>query len=539
MTTRVTTEPFDSLGHLLEYRARVTADTAAFEFGGERTTYAELFERASRTASGLRGLGVEAGDRVVLAIPNGAEFFDVFYGILLTGAVAAPVFPGTGPERVFRIARHCGAKAVVIDSSLGEADLAAYVEAGQADQRPTLRGREVLADGLPAADELPAVERGDLAFLQYTSGSTGNPKGVELTHGGLLDNVGQMIERWGFTADDVFVSWLPVYHDLGLIYHTMIPFYLACGLVLLPTSLTNVKDWLSAIEKHRATYTGAPDFAYRVCLRYVRNPDSYDLSSLRMALNAAEPVRARTCREFERMFGLKNVMVPAYGLAEATVGVSGWPAGTPIKEDARGLVSVGPPFKDVLLRIVDEDDRELPPGELGEITIKSIANCRGYFNNAEATAALFLEGGYLRTGDVGYVDEEGHLFIAGRMKNVILSGGRTIANQEVEELVDAHPAVKVSAALGVDPGNVDGEQVYVFAEVRKAQALSEQELDEIGGELVERVQQGLGLRPGRVFLVRNSTVPRTYNGKIQHRLLKERLLAGELDSAVLHRIPRA
>jgi acyl-CoA synthetase (AMP-forming)/AMP-acid ligase II len=327
------------------------------------------------------------------------------------------------------------------------------------------------------------------------------------------------------TRRDVFVSWLPVFHDMGLILKTMVPFYLPAKLVLLPTSLTNVRTWLKTIDTHRATFTAAPDFAYRLCLRYVRNAESYDLSSLRVALNAAEPVRSTTIREFESAFGLHNVIAPAYGLAEATVGVTMWPPGTATLCDQRGLVSVGFPFPGITLRI-DRNGSTLPDGEIGRILIKSPANTRGYWDNPDATAELLQRDGYIDSGDSGYLDDHGRLFIAGREKNIIITAGRTIAPQEIEEIVDALPQVRFSAALGIDRGRVEGEQLYVFAEIRANRP--ESSLEDTAVAIVSRIHAGLGLRPGRVYLLKPRSIPQTHNGKIQHHLLKNGYLSGAL-----------
>lgn len=522
-----------TLVEMLERRVALTPERAAFVWESEQPTYAQLWERVSRLAAHLRGLGVGHGDRVVLVLPNGPEFFYGFHAALWLGAIAVPAFPGAAPERIAGRARLCGARLVVVPSEAPPEQVRELESAGlESGLRVTSFAASASA---PALDERAAVAPDDVAMLQYTSGSTGDPKGVQLSHDNLVTNVRQLIAGMRITEAEVFVSWLPVYHDMGLILKTLVPFYLGARLILLPTSLTNVRTWLQAIQEHRASFTAAPDFAYRLCLRSIRDPGSYDLSSLRVALNAAEPVRESTIMAFEKAFGLERVMVAGYGLAEATVGVAMWPPGSRPAVDARGLVSVGPPFPRVEVKIVAEDGRTLGPGEIGSILIRSAANTRGYWENPEATAQLLREDGYLDSGDLGCLDKGGNLYIAGRKKNIIITAGRNLAPREIEELVDTFPAVRYSAAIGVDKGHVEGEQAFVFAELRRP--LTEEASGELSVAIVEKLHAQLGLRPGRVYLVKPRAIPRTYNGKVQYELLKARYADGSLRAEGLIQFP--
>lgn len=519
-----------TLLEVLHYRARTEPALPAFVFDGEPHTYAELWQGATRFAAGLARRGVRPEDRVVLALPNGPRFFHGFYGTQLAGAVPVPIFPRSGPDRVRRIAGLSGAALVVAE------------QAEQAEQETFGRITRLGMDQTPTGSPAPATPVGQIspdrpALIQYTSGSTGDPKGVVISHANLLTNVGQMIAGMEITEDDVFVSWLPVHHDMGLVLMTMVPFYLGARLVLLPSDLTDVRVWLRAVAEHGGTFTAAPDFAYRICLRAVRDPSRFDLSSLRVALNAAEPVRSSTIRRFEEAFGLDRVMVAGYGLAEATVGVSMQPPGTPPAvsdgEPSPGLVAIGRPFPGVRVEVVDPDggDRLVPANEVGELVVGSPAVTGGYFRDPEATAALFWRPGMIRTGDLGFRDEEGNVFIVGRTKNVILQAGRNLAPQEIEEAVEGLPFVRRAAAVGVDRGGAEGEQAYVFAELRKAKAPPEERLVEMATEVVARVHAHLGLRPGRVLLLAPRAIPLTPNGKIRHPALRASFLDGELRAA--------
>jgi acyl-CoA synthetase (AMP-forming)/AMP-acid ligase II len=518
---------FKTLIDMLEYRAVHSREKIAFTLNGKPHTYADMWGGVNQVGSFLHQSGVSPGDRVVLNLPNSAEFFSAFYGVQRVGGVAVPLFPGSGPERIFSITGLCGAKTIIVPSATPEDQFA------ELKKMSRKRGLQLatVADCWDTTLEMEFTEilPECIAFLQYTSGSTGNPKGVQLTHDNLLTNMVQMIEGMEITEDDIFVSWLPVYHDMGLILMTMIPFYLGTTVHLLPTDLRDVNPWLDAIQTHRGTYTAAPDFAYRLCLRHVE-PDSYDLSSLRVALNAAESVRNKTVRDFESAYHLNGIMMPGYGLAEATVGVSMWRPGTKPRVDERGFVSVGPPFPGVEVIIV-QDGNTLPPYEVGEIAVRSPANASGYFDNPEETRLLFMEGGYLLSGDLGYLDEDGYLYIVSRMKNIIKRSGETISPQELEEIVDQFPSVRYSAAVGIDRGRIEGEQPYIFAETRDAETLSESGLYELTLGIVIAIHTQMGFRPGRVYLLKPKSIPMTHNGKIQHTKLKNQYLNGELQKS--------
>jgi acyl-CoA synthetase (AMP-forming)/AMP-acid ligase II len=524
-----TPEP-TTLVEMLERRARAAPESSAFRFAGREHSYGEIWEASGRFAGGLARRGVGAGDRVVLVLPNGPEFFAAFYGCQRARAVPVPLYPGSGAGRVAGLAAACGARLAVLP---GEAGRATVEEAR--DALAALAGAEVAVapevSAAPAPESSAEARPGDPALIQYTSGSTGAPKGVVLSHDNLLTNVRQMIAGMAITPGDVFVSWLPVCHDMGLILMTLVPFFLGARLVLLPTALTDVRVWLRAIAEHRGTFTAAPDFAYRLCLRAVRDASRFDLSSLRVALDAAEPVRAETIRRFHAAFGLSRVVVPGYGLAEATVGVAMQPPGTEPAVSERGLVAIGRPFPGVRVGIVAADGRPAAGGEVGEVVVESPANTAGYFQDPEATAELFLRPGVLRTGDLGYRDEAGEVFLVGRSKNVILQAGRNLAPQEIEEAVEALPFVRRAAAVGVDRGRAEGEQAYVFAELRRAAPPPPDELREMARQAVEAVHARLGLRPGRVLLLRPRSIPTTANGKLRHGALRTEFLAGRLASA--------
>jgi acyl-CoA synthetase (AMP-forming)/AMP-acid ligase II len=513
--------PFSTLLDLLAYRAEVSPEKAAFTFNGIPRTFAELWRNVNRFAESLLSKGLHFSECVLIVLPNGTDFFSAFYGTQRAGGIAVPVPPQSDMERIFNLAGLCDARMVVVPSTLPAGTLHQLKEAGVG------RGLNVVTvdenGGSYVESNFPEVSAEDVAFIQYTSGSTGNPKGVMLTHASLLTNMRQMIAGMEITADEIFVSWLPVYHDMGLILKTMVPFYVGAETHLLPTELRDVRVWMEALQSRRATFTAAPDFAFRLVLNRI-GIGEYDLSSLRVALNAAEPVRAATIREFEKRFGLKNVMTAGYGLAEATVGVSMSRPGANPKVDGHGVVSVGHPFPGVEVRIVKEGEA-LRPGQAGDILIRSAARCKGYYKNPKETELLF-QGDFIDSGDIGYLDDEEQLYIVGRKKNIIKHLGQTFAAQELEEIADSMEGVRFSVALGMDQGRIEGEQLFIFVEMRDG--FSTEQAEELTIELVNAVHARVGIRPARVLFIRHHGIPRTHNGKIQHLRLKEQYLSGKL-----------
>jgi acyl-CoA synthetase (AMP-forming)/AMP-acid ligase II len=288
MRAPVAAEGAATLVALLAYQAAVGGERTAYFFNDEPRTFGRLWSDVEAFAGALVRHAVQPGGRVVMALPNGHEFFTALYGVQRAGAIPVPIFPGFAAARVIEMAQLCGAQHIVAPAAIPPQQLASWRSMADGVRILTV---DTEGDG-PVA--LPEIQPEDIAYIQYTSGSTGDPKGVLLTHDNLLTNVRQMVAGMEITPRDRFVSWLPTYHDMGLTLMTMVPFYLAAPLYLLPTTLRDTKPWLEAITRHRGTFTASPDFGYRMCLRQTAisadGIDAFDLTSLRVALNAAEPV---------------------------------------------------------------------------------------------------------------------------------------------------------------------------------------------------------------------------------------------------------
>ncbi len=519
----------ETLTEMMGRRAAADPNRIYFTVFDQPVIYGQFWEMSRRYAGSLAKFGVGQGDKVCLIYPTCAEFFYTFFGTLCLGAIPVPLYPTLGVEGMANIFRDSEATAVVsIDwfrSGVEEAQAAA------ANVRHFLTPSE-LEVGDPAS-RLPMVRPEDTAFIQYTSGSTGHPRGVMLSHASVVATVKSMAEAAGLSPNDTVVSWLPLYHDMGLIGCAFTPPYLGAKLVLLPPDLRSPRQWLETLTSERATFTVSPDFGYRNCVRNVKDTTGLDLSSLKMALSGAEPVRLSTITAFEEKFNLKNVVTPGYGLAEATLAVAIWPRGEPVRLDPSGrFVSVGFPCPGVSVKIMD-GDAECPAGREGEIVVRSPGVMQGYYNNPEATREVLTPGGWLRTGDLGFLDSAGCLYITGRLKDVIITRGENIVPSDIEEIVDLAPGIRYSAAVGIDSERIGTQRLFVVAEARDP-AASHEVYSGIVQEIVHRVYRSRGHRPARVLLVKPQTIPKTSSGKIQHSRLVQMIVDGELGDRVLH-----
>ncbi len=518
---------------MLARRAASDPDAQYFNVYGETISYGRVWLQSLRYAAGLARAGVGAGDKVCLIYPTCAEFFYAFLGALRLGAVPVPLYPTLGVDATANVFRDSEAVAVITIGWFrrGVDEAVALAPGVQAVLEPP----DLDVDDAPPA--LPVARPDDTAFIQYTSGSTGHPRGVVLSHANVMETIRFMAEAAGLTRQDRVVSWLPLYHDMGLIGCAFTPPLLGAPLWLLPPDLRNPRHWLELVSQIGASFTVSPDFGYRNCVRNIHDPSGLDLSSLKSALCGAEPVRPSTIEAFEKKFNVTNIIAPCYGLAEATLAVAIWPRATPLRLDASGrFLSVGRPCRGVSVRIMPpppEEGGELPPNREGEIWVRSPGVMQGYYGNPEATAQVLRPGGWLRTGDLGFVDAEGYLFVTGRLKDVIIVGGENLSPADVEETVDHVAGVRYSAAVGVESERVGTQRLYVVAEVREPGAAHDA-LSHLVKEIVTRVHESCGHRPARVLLVRPGTIPKTSSGKIQRSRLGQMIQADALRDQIVH-----
>jgi 1-acyl-sn-glycerol-3-phosphate acyltransferase len=520
--------------------------------------YATLWQEAARVAGGLVRRGVRSGDRVALMLPTGEDYFFAFFGTLLAGAVPLPIYPPVRPSQMEEhLLRHAGILHNAACSLLITVPRARRVARLLQMQVPELRHlvtRQELAQEAAGGSPVARAPH-DLAFLQYTSGSTGSPKGVMLTHAHLLANIRAMGQAVQVRPDDLFVSWLPLYHDMGLIGAWLGSLYYGLPLVAMSPLrfLARPSQWLWALHRHRGTLSAAPNFAYELCLSKVTREqvEGLDLSAWRWAFNGAEPVNPGTMRRFAERFarhGLRpQALAPVYGLAEATVGLAFPPPGRGLRVDAirrdtllrtgraervpeshgdaQLLVACGRPLAGYRVRIVDASGTPLPERCEGRLQFQGPSATSGYFRNEQATATLF-QGDWLETGDRAYL-ADGELFITGRSKEMIIRGGRNLFPYEVEQAVGNLEGVrKGCVALFAAPDPDSGtERVVLLAETREQGGEARERL---GAALREKATELLGEPPDDILLAPPHAVLKTSSGKIRRAALAQMYLGGHL-----------
>jgi acyl-CoA synthetase (AMP-forming)/AMP-acid ligase II/acyl carrier protein len=522
--------------------------------GREQTvTYGALDRAARIIAAGLQERGLQPGHAVAIMLPTGTEYFFSFLGILLAGGIPVPIYP---PARASQIEDHLRRHAGILSNASTEILItvpqAKPIALLLRPQVATLKS-VVTPEELGRCGSLATAHRAtpqEIAMLQYTSGSTGDPKGVILTHANLLTNIRAMGRALRVTPADVFVSWLPLYHDMGLIGAWMGS--LVYGFkypVMSPlTFLSRPDRWLWTIHRHGGTLTGGPNFCYELCLRKIVDADieGLDLSTWRFAFNGAEPVSPETMaaftRRFERYGFRPGAMAPVYGLAEATLGVAFPPPMRgpkldrvdkdafmqggravpvpPEQADERALVFVacGLPIPGHQVRVVDGSNRELPERAEGHIQFSGPSVTSGYYRNPEATRDL-LHGEWMNTGDYGYI-AEGDIHITGRIKDTIIRAGRNIHPYELEEAVGNLDGIRKGcvAVFGSRDERSGTERIVVLAETRESDPARREALRSNINELAVSL---IGMPPDDVMLARPGTVLKTSSGKIRRAASRE------------------
>jgi fatty-acyl-CoA synthase len=580
----------ETLIEVLRYRATHDAERTHLSItedsdAGERSitlSFGELCAAGQRCAAELARRGVPAGGRVALMLPTSRAFFVSYAGILLAGAIPVPIYP---PFRADRIEEYAARQSAILNNA--EVCLLLTFRRAEAVAkllRPRVPSLSEVADAeklIEAADKAPPLAPGarplhlsgsrtrtgsDIALLQYTSGSTGDPKGVILTHANLLANIRAIGEALQLSRDDIGVSWLPLYHDMGLIGAWLTLLHFGTPLVVMSplAFLTRPERWLQAFHKHRGTISAAPNFAYELCVRKIADKEiqGVDLSSWRAALNGAEPVNPETLERFANRFASygfrREAQLPVYGLAEASLAVTVPPLnrgplvdrverGTftaqgravpaaPEDETAIAFVSSGKPVPRHEVCIVDEKGNEVPERTEGFLWFRGPSATSGYFRNPKATEAL-LPRGAASDGEYAWVDSgdrayraDGEIFVTGRVKDIIIKGGRNLYPHEVEELASRAEGIRRGCivAFGLTDEASGTEKLVVVAETRERDA---KQIAALTARVTDLVSQGLGLPPDRVELIPPGSIPKTSSGKLRREETKQLYIAGTLSAS--------
>jgi acyl carrier protein len=521
-------------------------------------SYGELRERAREVAALLQSLALEPGDTVAIMLPTDIDYFFCFFGVLYAGLVPVPLYPPARPSQIEehlrrhrKILANAGAKILI---TVPEVQTVALLLKTQVPILERILTVEELYRHGKTAFALPQSAQAT-AFLQYTSGSTGDPKGVILSHANLLANIRAMGQVCGVTAEDVFVSWLPLYHDMGLIGAWLGSLYHGCRLVVMPplSFIARPERWLQAIDRYRGTLSASPNFGYELCCSRLDDQqlEGLDLSSWRLAFNGAEPVIPATLRRFEERFSRCGyraaATTPVYGLAESSVGLAFPPpgrgarierisrdvflaSGTAVTEiDPQDkvfeFVCCGRPLPGHQVRIVDEQGRELPDRQEGRLQFKGPSATSGYYRNPAQTKGLF-RGGWLDSGDLAYI-AEGEVYITSRVKDIIIRGGRNVYPHELEEAVGNITGIRrnSTAVFGSKDPKTGTERLIVLTESRKRK---EEDLENLRRQVNTTTVDLLGMAPDDVLIAPPGSVLKTSSGKIRRAANRQLYESGRI-----------
>jgi acyl-CoA synthetase (AMP-forming)/AMP-acid ligase II len=539
-----------TLVDLLRFRAIHQAGKRAFTFlkdrgaESEAWTYADLDRRARAIATQVQQMA-GAGDPVLLLYPPGLEFIAAFFGCLYAGVIAIPVYPPRRPEQAGRV------EALRLEAGARLALTAGQFTDGWFSASLRCFSTHSMIDDAGQWRE-PAITSDTVALLQFTSGSTAAPRGVILSHKSILFNQSIIQEAFEHCESTVVVGWLPLYHDMGLIGNVIQPLFVGGSCVLMsPTAfLLKPVRWLQAITRYRGNTSGAPNFAYELCVRKVNDEQraTLELSSWDLAYNGSEPVRDVTINRFSSAFAAcgfrREAFYPCYGLAESTLFVAGGEKQKPLVVDerehvpfaSRATVSCGWARCGHVLKIVDPDTYvKCEPGAEGEVWISGPCVAQGYWSRPEQTKETFGaflstgEGPFLRTGDLGYVSK-GDLFVVGRSKDVIIVRGRNHSPEDIERTIEqVHSALRPSRGAAFSVEVEDEERLVIAYELDRH--FGDISLDQLMDDIRQAVSKEHGLQARTVLLLKSGTVPRTSSGKIQRSRCREAYLSGVWTSA--------
>ena len=526
-------------------------------------SYAAIYERAMTLLHHFQAKGANPGAKMIILLASNEQFVDAFWACLLGRITPVPIAVGNTEEQRLRLL-HVAARVRDAFLCTGEKIFERYRTfaqgAGLSAEAEHLAGRIVYLDHLEETGKgglRHETTPDDLALIQFSSGSTSAPKGVQLTHRNITANIDGISHGAALSRSDATLSWMPLTHDMGLIGFHLAALALGIDQCLMATEVFVRRPllWMKKAAEKRATVLGSPNFGYRHFLRAFDHAKSegIDVSRIRLVMNGAEPISPDLCNEFTTALascGLKpSAMFPVYGLAEASLAVTFPPVGRGVEvvavdreslgigsparvvratdPDAMRLVKVGSALRHVELRIRDDRGALMPEGTVGHIEIRGDNVTIGYYAGTEGDGIVFTEDGWLDTGDVGFI-HEGELVITGRAKDIIFSGGQNHFPQDLEAMLAPIPEIGLGkvAICGVRPANGVADEVFAFILHRKGL----EEFVPIARTVRTRISEGAGLAVANVIPV--PQIPKTTSGKLQRFLLRDRYLAGDFDATI-------
>jgi len=519
----------------------------------ELQTYAELLEEAYTLASGFLHEGFKQGDKIIIATLNNrqtiASFWGCFYAGLVPTILQTPVSltdKSPASEKLVNVYNHLDQPFIIISKPLtATGDI------------PESKFR--LFENLNRVNQIPGFEpkKDDLAFIQYSSGSTGEPKGIMLTHANLVSNIASIVAGLELTSEDRGGNWMPLYHDMGLIGFHLTPLVTATNQYHIETIdfIKNPSLWLDLLSNSKISISGSPNFGQSLILRHLQRkkgePD-WNFSAMKAVLNGAEPISAKIMDDFTnalRQYRFpENAMMPVYGMAEATLAISFSPLLKPStittfdsnaldlngiavratshqKGHHRQLTSVGLPLNDVSIRVADDKDQFLPEGEVGQIQIKGPAVTAGYYKNPEATSSLFC-GDWLRTGDLGFF-LDGCLYISGRFKDIIFMNGKNYFANDLENLACSLEEISYGKVAfgGVTDHKAGKDKIIIFAA-----GIPESKAADTLQTLRALFRKTLGIPIDELVILRSNEFPKTSSGKVQRYKILQRYQQGDFSA---------
>ena len=562
----------NTLTELLECNRRHSRSITYLEGEHEAhdVSYQELHARALGILHHLQRLGARRGDKLILFLGSNEQFIDAFWAAVLGGIVPVPVALGISDEhrhKLLRIARtlagpgsRLGKPFIYTERRFLERIGAFAAEVGEAQLFEGLRSRAFLVDDLAdisRAGKPHEARAEDVAFIQFSSGSTSEPKGVVLTHGNILANARGASETARFSPQDISLSWMPLTHDMGLIGFHLVMFYNRIHAHLMPTELFIRRPllWLTLASRIRASILCSPNFGYKHYLKVLaeRSLEGLDLASVRLIFNGAEPISVELCEQFLMRLApaglVRNAMYPVYGLAEASLAVSFPPPGAPMRtltlnrhrlavgspveqvdgesRDAIRLVCEGRAIPYCSVRIADEEDKPLPEDRIGHLHMRGENVTGGYFENPQANAEAFTADGWLRTGDLALL-HAGDLYVCGRAKEIIFVNGQNYYPHDLEAIAQRIEGLELGkvVAAGVRPRGAQVEELMLF--ILHRGALEDFLL--LATRAARLINEQTGLEVAETVPVKR--IPKTTSGKIQRHLLEQSYLEGEFDEEV-------